>query len=96
MNTKPLLNLSPSRSEHFDRRLMCHVERLAYDLRTRTGYLDLPEGSCSDMSGAIELFQGIDAEVQTILAGDTCYQRRSDGEWVAGGLCEAQRVKVTP
>ncbi len=79
---KPLLNLTPSRGEHFDRGLMCRVERLTYDLKTRTGYLNLPEGSCTDMGGAIELFQGIDAEVQAILAGDTCYLRQSDGEWV--------------
>lgn len=90
----PLLNLAPSRGEHFDTRLMCRVDRIAYDLKTRTGYLDLPDGSCTDMGGAIELFQGIDAEVRLILAGDICYFRLADGTWQAGVVAEEQRIPL--
>ena len=94
MNTKPLLNLTLAGTDLFDRDLMCCVNRLAYDMKTRTGYIDLPDGSCTDMGGAMNLFMAIDRDVRQILAGDTCYRRRAGGEWSAVSATEEQRIKV--
>ncbi len=65
----------------------CHVERLHYDFAKRYGHLVMTEGDCTDMTGAIQLFQAIDANVEAIdtLSGeapDTCY-RKIDGKWQA-------------
>lgn len=92
MNTKPLLNLKSAEPGYFDRALQCRVERIAYDIKTRTGYIDLPEGSCTDMGGAIALFEAIDPEVRTIYAGDTAYSW--DGRWDALSVTEKQRIEV--
>jgi hypothetical protein len=46
--------------------VQCDVRRLEYDFETRTGILHLGSGSCTDMSGCIKLFKGIDPEVLAI------------------------------
>lgn len=71
----------------WDERLMCEVEQMAYDFRTRTGRLDFPEMNCCHMPGAIALFTAIDpgARVIDTYAGgkpDTLC-RLVDGEWTA-------------
>ena len=71
----------------YDERLMCNVQKLAYDFCTQTGRLDFPEGDCCDMSGAIALFTAIDPgvrQIETFAGGkpDTVYQRDGKGgEW---------------
>lgn len=67
--------------------LQCSVSNLSYDFTTRTGYLNMPDGVCTDMSGCIRLFEKIDPDVRTIrtFAGneeDTAYHR-TDGVWEA-------------
>jgi hypothetical protein len=67
--------------------LVTDVDRIAYDVRKRTGYLYTPEVCCCDMGGAIDLFMRIDSQVQRIetYSGpepDTRYIRRN-GEWIA-------------
>jgi hypothetical protein len=59
-------------------RIQAEVEAIIYYPRRRRGELWLAEGDCCDMTGAITLFEQIDAEVRTIMtfsgnAGDTCY-----------------------
>jgi hypothetical protein len=70
------------------------VKSLSYEFDTRTGVLVMPEGCCTDMSGAIALFRGIDAEVTRIetyggAVRDTTYARGPRGKWDA-------RLPATP
>ena len=81
----PVLRLD---EETFDAGLMCHLERLEYDTKAKIGALWLADGSCTDMGGAIAVFERIDPGVQAIMtfAGrrrDTAYHRTSDGSWRA-------------
>jgi hypothetical protein len=83
MSNNPIYTID---GERFDSRLGCFVERVTYDVKTMTGRIDIPEGSCTDMGGAIAIISAIDPNVRTIVAGDTCYRRRADGTWIAGEL----------
>ena len=56
----------------WDERLQCGVVSLAYDFRSHTGQLYLPEGHCCDMTGCIALFEAIDPNVVAL---------RSEGAW---------------
>src|ERR1700739_3770863 len=58
-------------------RLQCCVQRLEYDFTTRTGLLVMNEHDCTDISGCIKVFEGIDLEVTTQASGrrDTLYLR---------------------
>jgi hypothetical protein len=61
---------------------------LSYDARTRTGTIEMPEGYCTDMSGAVTVFTRIDPAVVQVItkAGgvvDTTYQRVKDNTWTA-------------
>ena len=69
--------------------LQCCVLSLIYNWRTRSGYLVLPAFHCTDMAGAIAIFERIDPQVKTIvtIAGDefdTRYERSADAdEWLS-------------
>lgn len=69
----PVLDMFDDNGEQFDERLQCHVRAIAYDLTTRTGWLELPDMDCTDMRGAIEFFKDIDPNVRRIFAGDVEY-----------------------
>lgn len=61
--------------------LQCWVERIEYDFRQRLGTVHMLDGSCTSMTGAIQLFLSIDAavrEIRTYAARlpDTDYIRR--------------------
>lgn len=67
--------------------LMTTIRRMSYDFERRLGVLYLPEGVCTDMTGAIRFFTRIDPEVQQIqtYAGperDTIYTRTGK-QWEA-------------
>ena len=87
-NPPPLGGLSGvSQSGEFREDLGTAVVALVYDFTTRTGVLVLPELCCTDMGGAIALFETIDPGVTRIetVAGetpDTTYTRRG-GDWLA-------------
>ena len=71
----------------WDERLKCGVVSLAYDFRSRTGQLYLPDGHCCDMTGCIALFQAIDPDVTAIKTysgdkADTAYRKKGT-EWKA-------------
>lgn len=75
---------------HFDDRTQCYLHRVMYDFEARRGVLVMDEGSCTDMSGAISVFEAIDPEVKRIDTyaadkPDTVYRRHSDrlGGWQA-------------
>jgi hypothetical protein len=73
---------------YFDVKLMCFVEHIEYDPRTRCGTLWLPPCNCPNMSDAIKLFERIDHRVLRIetYAGkqkDGRYQKQDDGAWIA-------------
>ena len=55
-----------SRLNLFSAELMCRVRELRYDFERRRGYMRLPWGNCTDMSGAIALFKRIDPRVREI------------------------------
>lgn len=38
---------------HYVSWLQCYVLRMSYDFALRTGEVWMPEGSCSDMTGAL-------------------------------------------
>ena len=76
--------------------VMCRVLGLEYNMVQRFGVLWLAPDNCTDMQGAIEMFQAIDPEVSMICtfqvdadlrkAGipDTAYVRDPrDGKWTA-------------
>lgn len=91
----------------FDRRLQCHVARLEYDWSTRTGILWLPERNCTDMAGAIRLFQAIHDQVERIECfveregdsearmADTLYTK-VEGQWRAQCFGLRRTGKVLP
>lgn len=65
----------------------CYVVALRYDFVERRGRLIMGDDSCTDMSGAIRMFEAIDPGVQSIatFAGatpDTSYVR-VNGKWEA-------------
>lgn len=54
---------------------------LSYDACTRIGTIEMPEGCCTDMTGAVKLFTQIDPAVIRVItrAGgkvDTTYERQ--------------------
>lgn len=68
--------------------LVTFVQSLAYDFRTRTGRLTMPDGCCTAMAGCIRLFVAIDPHVVRIdtVSGhvpDTSYHRDERRGWVA-------------
>jgi hypothetical protein len=69
--------------------LKCFVYHIAYIPDGKTGSVRMREGSCTDMSGAIRLFEAIDKEVRIIVTHygdpevpDTCYFKEGD-KWTA-------------
>jgi hypothetical protein len=72
----------------YDGRFQCCVQRLEYDFTTRTGVLVMDEHDCTDMSGCIQVFEGIDPEVRLIRTmeasghPDTIYRKLAEG-WKA-------------
>ena len=67
--------------------LQCCALAVIYNWRIRAGVLVLPEENCTDMAGAIALFERIDPRVSTIVTTsgddvDTRYEQ-SGGEWRA-------------
>ena len=67
--------------------LQTFVQSLTYDFDAHVGRLALPPDCCTDMSGAIQLFARLDADVQRIevFAGgmpDITYQRTGQ-DWHA-------------
>jgi len=74
-----------SAPSHFG--LQCRVNELRYDFQRRAGRLLLPQGSCTDMRGAIDIFRQIDPGVQAVFTYedgrlDTVYAL-AGGEWQA-------------
>jgi hypothetical protein len=72
----------------FDKTLVCCLKRLEYDAETQIGTLWLADGHCTDMNGAISVFEGIDPDVLVIVTmsgeePDTSYIRADDGKWRA-------------
>lgn len=72
------------------RGLQCRVKELRYDVKSGIGKLVMADGDACSMSACIELFEGIDPQVQTIRtysgpSPDTSYHRDNDkpGGWVA-------------
>ncbi len=70
--------------------LVCHVRQALYDFEKRKGRLVLGQSnSCTDMGGAIKLFQAIDERVTLVEtfrpngSRDTYYKKGKDGEWIA-------------
>jgi hypothetical protein len=67
--------------------LQCCALAVIYNWRTRAGIIVLPEYNCTDMAGAIALFERLDPHVRTIVTTsgddvDTRYEQ-SGGEWRA-------------
>jgi hypothetical protein len=82
----------------YDAGLQCSLKRLEYNPETRIGMLWLGDGECTDMSGAIAVFQRIDPEVQTIVTWsgckqDTAYHRTVAGAWRAVRIPPATRIE---
>jgi hypothetical protein len=73
----------------FDHRLMCFPVAVYYDFASHVGRLELDEGDCTDMDGAIALFVGIDKRCKRIetysgRVPDTVYVRSNDrADWQA-------------
>lgn len=77
------------------RDLMCEPLTVTYDFRSRVGVVNMPEGDCTDMTGAIRFFERMDQDVEMIqtYSGDdldTVYVKRG-GEWCA---VDGRRLKV--
>lgn len=71
----------------FVERVQCDLFSLTYDFTSRHGVLHMQEFNCCDMTGCIELFYGIDPDVQYISTmaadqPDTGYFRK-EGNWEA-------------
>ena len=72
-------------SDSYDDRFQCRVRRLEYDFTTRTGLLVMNDHDCTDMSGCIKVFEGIDPEVKIIRTTqasgrrDTIYLKLANG-----------------
>jgi len=49
-----------------NRLMNLQFESIHYDVLSRIGILNLPEGQCTDMSGAIKFFKNIDSKVRFI------------------------------
>ena len=67
--------------------LQCCALAVIYNWRTRAGIIVLPEYNCTDLAGAIALFERLDPHVRTIVTTsgddvDTRYEQ-SGGEWRA-------------
>lgn len=82
-----LETLDRSRGDWTHPKLICDPLFLRYDYLKRRGYLDLPEASCTDMTGCIHVFETIDAEVKEIAVYegdrlDIVYIRKP-GKWTA-------------
>lgn len=74
--------------EYFDDRLQCYVRDISYNFTHRRGVVHLGDFSCTDMSGCIAMFTGIDKRVRLIETlssdgkGDTYYVSTRSG-WQA-------------
>ena len=62
--------------------VMCKILAIHYDALTRTGRFTLYPGHCTDMNGAIKLFQRLDPDVQCVIDGDT-YFIKEGSQWAA-------------
>ena len=72
----------------FDERVVCCMLKLEYDFLTRKGVLYVPGMNCTDFSGCIGLFKGIDAKVEKIAVinehhGLDITYVLLDGKWVS-------------
>lgn len=68
--------------------LVTSVQRLEYDYESQRGILYMPTHCCTDMGGAVRLFQHIDPKVRVIYtfagqAEDTVYFKERSGLWSA-------------
>jgi hypothetical protein len=68
--------------------LVTGVDRIEYQVKTRTGRLYLPEGYSVNMGGAVRLFVDIDPQARRIevFSGETpenVYRREKDTNWEA-------------
>jgi hypothetical protein len=85
----------PEGDEHYHVLLQCYVRALFYDWKAKRG--DVWCAGCTDMSGAIALFEAIDADVKLILTywdgkPDVVYRKGTDGAWTARtAVCTTQR-----
>ena len=66
----------------------CRVSRLRYNFDQHVGLLELPDNDCVDQTGCVDLFTGIDFDVEAIYTvngdgRDTTYTRGKDGVWRA-------------
>ena len=89
--------MTPLPPLRIDERMQCPVERLMYDWMTKIGRVYLGVSGCSDMTGCLQVFSAIDADVQTILtfsddAPDTIYERDGTGQWQA--VCPPSTLAV--
>lgn len=78
----------PSNDDLHDTRLRCTPYEVHYDFEKRHGVLIMGQRNCSDMTGCINLFRGIDPKVKFIQTYadkelDTGYIRRDNGKWSA-------------
>lgn len=67
--------------------LQCYVEEFDICFIAHTAEVWMPDGSCTDMSGAINYFTALDPDVKSIITwsggrADTSYVRGPDG-WTA-------------
>lgn len=74
-----------NRSE-LEKKLICEVLSITYDVKTQTGKVFMPDGNCVNFSTTVELFIGIDKDVKLIetFSGayrDTYYRRTGAGVW---------------
>jgi len=72
-------------SDIYDDRFQCHVQRLEYNFTTRTGLLVMDDGDCTDMSGCINVFEGMDPEVRLIRTIEACGRPDTTYRKLAGG-----------
>ncbi|CAN7202586.1 hypothetical protein LJR030_000524 [Rhizobium sp. LjRoot30] len=75
---------------YFDERTQCYLHRVHYDFDEQRGILIMGRSSCTDMSGAIRLFEAIDPGVRLIETfaenvPDTIYRKHTErfGGWRA-------------
>ncbi len=71
----------------FHEELQCFVDGLAYDFKTRTGFITIGKSNCTDMCGAIAIMTRIDPavlKIYTVSDELVVYRRTSvDSTWVA-------------
>jgi len=98
----PILNVVWN--SEIERQLCTLVDSISYDVRKRIGTVKMPRTCCTDMSGAIDLFERIDPKVERIetYAGgrrDTFHIRphpATSGRAIAGWRWTGGRRETAP